>query len=237
MIMDMDKGSLEEFNTLVDQEISMRIEYDTCMNEHYFYKILDGKPLLDLNKTDFIKLLRVGSNSKTYLKLKGSLKYCFGSSMVRSSKLGMRHVDKGVYVDQLYRWFINFDSQNVLIELIDSWTDRNNVISNSFLSSFRRILRFMNVQSGIDEMIRRLQQQQERRLLSPNRIWRNIRAIVDNFTETDINYRPSDSVNDGNDRNDEKRIMQLYLTIEKKLADFYRPYNKLLARLMQVCVE
>lgn len=43
----------------------------------------------------------------TYFK---ALKHCFNEEkyMFRSPKLGLRHLDKSVYVDQLHRWFFNF---------------------------------------------------------------------------------------------------------------------------------
>ncbi len=37
-----------------------------------------------------------------------TLEKCFGSEHFRSKKLGWRHLDKGLYIDQILRWQINF---------------------------------------------------------------------------------------------------------------------------------
>ena len=44
---------------------------------------------------------------KLAVQLEQQTKVCFGKSL-RSKSLGSRHVDKGVYVEQLVRWFVNF---------------------------------------------------------------------------------------------------------------------------------
>ena len=218
-----DTGSLEDFDALVDREISMRVEYDACMDEHYFSKMLSGKPFFDLNKQDFSNLLEIGVDEDLYSMLKQSLESCFGPKMVRSSKLGLRHVDKGIYVDQLYRWFINFNSQNVIIEAIESWSDEI-VQNNSFLSSFQRVLRFINVRNDVVEKV---EQQHSRDLYAPNEIWRNFSAILDDVKYTE----KSSAIFDGSD--EQKKAIQLYMRIKKKLSDFYRPYNRLLVTMLQ----
>lgn len=38
----------------------------------------------------------------------GALKMCFGPAAFRSSALGLRHVDKSIYFDQLARWLLHF---------------------------------------------------------------------------------------------------------------------------------
>ena len=205
---------------LIEREISMRKKYDACMSEQYFSRIVGSKQFLDLNETDFINLLQMGVSNDMRLRLKRSLKYCFGSSMVRSSKLGLRHVDKGVYVDQLYRWFVNFDRQNIIVETVDSWTDKTN-FTTSFILSFQRILSFMNIK---DDDTKLLLHQPQRSLLNPNKIWRDIRAVLDDFSRFESKYHSSITVNNIA----EKKIIQQYLRIEKKLYDFYRPYNRLL---------
>lgn len=46
-----------------------------------------------------------------YFKL---LHKCFGNSF-RSPSLGLRHLDKGIYIDQVLRWLINFGRHQFLI--------------------------------------------------------------------------------------------------------------------------
>lgn len=49
-----------------------------------------------------------------------ALRECFGSEL-RSRTLGQRHVDKGVYVDQLDRWMRVFPSDNFFIFTLEQW--------------------------------------------------------------------------------------------------------------------
>mmetsp|Transcript_8985 Transcript_8985/g.30655 ORF Transcript_8985/g.30655 Transcript_8985/m.30655 type:complete len:382 (+) Transcript_8985:2-1147(+) len=48
------------------------------------------------------------------------LQVCFGSKL-RSPELGWRHVDKGVYVDQLERWFLNYPRENFLVKTLEEF--------------------------------------------------------------------------------------------------------------------
>lgn len=58
------------------------------------------------------------------------LKTCFGSEF-RSSKLGLRHIDKGVYSDQFLRWFVNFDPwQFHVLRLEDVTRDAEHAMSS-----------------------------------------------------------------------------------------------------------
>ena len=48
------------------------------------------------------------------------LKKCFGDKF-RSPSLGLRHIEKGIYFDQLNRWFCNFPQQNFYLMMYDLW--------------------------------------------------------------------------------------------------------------------
>lgn len=50
-----------------------------------------------------------------------ALHSCFGD-MFRSPKLGVMHIDKGIYVDQLERWFDNFHPSSFFIESFENWS-------------------------------------------------------------------------------------------------------------------
>ena len=47
------------------------------------------------------------------------LKRCFGKEY-RSPRLGSRHIDKGIYYDQLLRWFEEFDPSSFFITSLES---------------------------------------------------------------------------------------------------------------------
>ena len=226
----LDKGSLEDFETKVNRDISLRVQYDACMDEKYFSRILDGKPFLDLNKSDFTYLFRIGTNKDMFLMLKESLKCCFGPNEVRSSKLGLRHVDKGIYVDQLYRWFMNFDSRSIIMEAIETWTDEINV-NNSFLFSVQRILRFINAENNVMDQV---EQSYHRNLHTPNKIWRDILTTLDKTKRAQERYQSSPVLSD---IDKEKESIQMYFKIEKKLSDFYRPYNRLLFTMLHAIAD
>ena len=64
-----------------------------------------------------------------------ALKACFGD-MFRSPELGVMHIDKGIYVDQLERWFDNFHPSSFFIESFENW-------SNDPISVYSRMVEFI----------------------------------------------------------------------------------------------
>jgi hypothetical protein len=64
-----------------------------------------------------------------------ALSTCFGSEF-RSPTLGLRHIDKSIYVDQLDRWFQNFRRDQFLI-LRYEWVIKNPVLG------YKRMLEFL----------------------------------------------------------------------------------------------
>lgn len=51
-----------------------------------------------------------------------SLKRCFGSQF-QSASLGKKHLDKGIYIDQIQRWLVNFDRRNFYFMSYEKWRD------------------------------------------------------------------------------------------------------------------
>ena len=100
-----DRGTIEEFMHLAEEEIASRKVYDACMtsrgssvgeaSQHFTANVSGGDD--DVNSFRATKA--------------ASLRYCFGP-MYRSKLLGYRHLDKGIYHDQIQRWFDNFPSYN-----------------------------------------------------------------------------------------------------------------------------
>lgn len=51
-----------------------------------------------------------------------NLQKCFGADF-RHPKLGLRHIDKGIYIDQLDRWLQNFRRNQFHIMLYEEWVE------------------------------------------------------------------------------------------------------------------
>jgi len=72
-------------------------------------------------------------NSNSYFK---ALQLCYGDEL-RSPQLGHRHIDKGIYVDQIHRWWDNFPSKNFYFILFDKFIENPK-------DEFRKLLDFIN---------------------------------------------------------------------------------------------
>ena len=113
-----DQGSHEELSTLCESEFARRRTFDACM----------GRDRSDGSSTDSASVRKA---------LRHRLELCFGSSL-RSTSLGGLHVDKGVYADQLVRWFANFPRENFFITSLEQW-------QRDAVGEFSRLLRFIGV--------------------------------------------------------------------------------------------
>ena len=114
-----DRGSYAEFSALCDAEIQHRREYESCMAKNR------GAALYN------------SSSAHGSLQLEAGLVRCFGPLM-NSARLGGRHVDKGIYADQLERWFINFPRENFFITSLEQW-------QADAPREFARLLQFIGV--------------------------------------------------------------------------------------------
>jgi hypothetical protein len=97
-----DRGSIQEFTSLVEEQMKSREKYDRCLIE---------------NDVDFHSRspFHAGSTVAFNMDIKeysSALSKCFGSEW-RSPRLGDRHIDKSIYVDQLHRWFANFPPSEI----------------------------------------------------------------------------------------------------------------------------
>jgi hypothetical protein len=64
-----------------------------------------------------------------------NLQKCFGADF-RNPKLGLRHIDKGIYIDQLDRWLQNFHRNQFHIMFYEEWTLHP-------LQSYQEVMTFM----------------------------------------------------------------------------------------------
>jgi len=115
-----DQGSYEELSALCESEFARRRGFDACM----------GRDRSNGSSTD-------PASASTRRTLRRRLEHCFGSSL-RTTSLGGLHVDKGVYADQLERWFANFPRENFFITSLEQW-------KRDAVGEFSRLLRFIGV--------------------------------------------------------------------------------------------
>ena len=124
-----DQGSVAEFMKLARFEISLREQYEKCMMRKGG-KLTNSS--MSRNKIQF------GRKSLTFESPhlhSSALKFCFGS-LYRDKSLGSRHIDKGIYHDQIQRWYDNFPSHNFYFISLKKF-ERNSVVE------FQRLLDFI----------------------------------------------------------------------------------------------
>lgn len=72
-----------------------------------------------------------------------NLQKCFGQDF-RNPKLGLRHIDKGIYIDQLDRWLQNFHRKQFHIIFYEEWV-------KSPVQSYKDVMSFLGQESvGVD---------------------------------------------------------------------------------------
>jgi len=163
---DNDQGSIEEFQNLVLKEMSERKKYEKCMEETlqnvnelnnngiFIYIARKLKSFASFivncifqaatiisttssNQTNNHTITSLSNmqniNSNSYFK---ALQLCYGDEL-RSPQLGHRHIDKGIYVDQIHRWWDNFPSKNFYFILFDKFIENPK-------DEFRKLLDFIN---------------------------------------------------------------------------------------------
>ncbi|KAJ1442946.1 P-loop containing nucleoside triphosphate hydrolase protein, partial [Ochromonadaceae sp. CCMP2298] len=104
-----DQGSAAEFMDLARSEMQTRRKYESCMRQKRGY----GRPssgglfesVLNCSTTGGTQHCTAAVQSRALLR---AIKICFGAHL-RSAQLGLRHLDKSIYIDQLLRWFSLFD--------------------------------------------------------------------------------------------------------------------------------
>ena len=109
-----DKGSLEEMELEFRLQRVQRYQYDKCINSAEEQGIGLFKPFFDNGEWRKMPEKELYFNQLL-------LKKCFGKYNYRGSHLGKRHIDKSIYVDQLLRWFENFNPKNFKIIIFEEW--------------------------------------------------------------------------------------------------------------------
>lgn len=90
-----------------------------------------------------------------------ALKACFGPSL-RSKELGWRHVDKGVYGEQLERWRLCFPHENFFVFTLEEWVQDP-------VACFRGLLRFIGAESAESDYVNIVKTNfTHKRLVHPN---------------------------------------------------------------------
>lgn len=133
LLNDADKGSIEEFISLSSAEINDRRLYEQCMRISLSVPSSSGL-------IEYMSLLTnhsVASHDKGNSQLYQALVKCFGSDL-RSKTLGHRHIDKGIYVDQVLRWLDNFRMDQFLFISLKDMHARPQ-------ETFQKVLDFMEV--------------------------------------------------------------------------------------------
>ena len=87
--------------------IVCRIAYEKCLTREKFITANDAGPLPRTAATRNFNVLAK----------------CFGDKF-RASELGLRHIDKGIYVDQFERWFQNFRRDQFIIVKYEDWVQQ-----------------------------------------------------------------------------------------------------------------
>jgi hypothetical protein len=155
-----DKGSSKDFIANAMVEISSRRVYDKCMSSYFDHQeqatvrnrystagttkrttqshLIHSKT--GISKT-FSLRAKMPFKDSSHL-LYRALRACFGAQL-RSAKLGLRHLDKGIYVDQLERWWSNFPRENFHIMFLRDW-ERNST------AEFEKLLMFFYAPSHVE---------------------------------------------------------------------------------------
>ena len=141
-------------------------------------------------------------------------RHCFGSAL-RSPSLGLRHLDKGVYIDQVRRWHASFQPSQFMFITLEEFTLQPQ-------EHMRRLLEFMNTIPDIPTTTVTGRQQQE--LSSP---------VHDAFIKSlDFSKRRLERPN---------KLQPDFRTAVSAahrglLAEFYSPYNTALRALLGTTV-
>jgi hypothetical protein len=140
-----DRGSLSEFQEKVMEDIATREVYEQCIETHSSAQSGNVRRNSDkkgresvepfsfrgtkipLNSTsgtsgrkNGIVTRSIVDSRTTYTVNYDIMKQCFGSRL-RHRSLGSRYVDKGIYVDQLLRWFSVYPRDHFYISTLERW--------------------------------------------------------------------------------------------------------------------
>lgn len=91
--------------------IRSMFERNTSSTNHLTYRFNWSMPQFCSINKQLKPSTTTQQHKKHYFNL---LHKCFGNHF-RSPRLGLRHLDKGIYVDQMLRWLINFNPHQFMI--------------------------------------------------------------------------------------------------------------------------
>lgn len=178
-----------------------------------------------------------------------ALSTCFRGEL-RSSKLGLRHVDKGIYFDQLYRWFANFDSRSFMILNLEDFSKKTDFY-------LLKVLNFISTQGGKEGgKFRDDKRKSKNKLLalggassgvnfglrflsSPNSIVKKLAIARKRFEDLLVATRNDAALAEKwylqRYHGDEVRVDEIrkFIETETALREFYKPYTKKLEDMMK----
>jgi hypothetical protein len=211
--------------------------YNICMNEEldiaaqtYEFTSLFSEPTAGTDAPRYLTTLsnffaNVSKQSSAQLSQVEAVLYvaskrCFGSKL-RSPTLGGRHIDKGVYIDQIIRWYASFRKEQFhFIPLERFSVDPRN--------QFQDLLDFLQVPSGEKKYTNRVVYVKEGSSQSsiPSEVTQEPRVYDAVIDKLDFRKRRLESPN---------IRMPPWANVSKSdkqfIYDFYRPYNALLLGL------
>lgn len=100
----LDKGSIKNFLDNFKKEKSRRAAFEDCLHSRCCYKEFCNESLGNHDRQTNLNIL----------------KKCFGRDFY-SPKLGLRHIDKGIYADQISRWLQNFHLSQFHFLVYENW--------------------------------------------------------------------------------------------------------------------
>jgi Sulfotransferase domain len=222
-----DRGSIREFEDLARAEMIQRREFDKCMDRQIdltksaaigtalgFSTVSFGMEYRSVNSTSASCKGSCRSGFSTTTQHFHALKQCFGAHF-RSPQLGTRHLDKGIYYDQLLRWWDNFPASNFYITSLERWKknatrEYQDMLSFIFNDEYQHDWRSTDsseqyISADNYEDYYREEMFQHKRLVKPN--------------------------NRSLDKN-----QQLSIEFRRTLKEFYRPYNDKLWPILDTAV-
>ncbi len=173
-------GSIKEFEYLSLLEINQRAVFEDCLKKE-----------------------RKKTNEERKV-----LSVCFGKNL-RSKELGLRHLDKGIYAEQLHRWFLRFPREKFFILFLEEWKKNPSGI-------FVQLLTFL----GLNDSISSKENCSLSSLSNDNSLCNSSYSKTIDFTKKRLELPNS------------KTIQLLSPSLTSTLQKFYRPYNKELEILL-----
>jgi hypothetical protein len=89
---------------IISSHLTLRVEYENCIDNSNYIHLKEDRLL---SEDEAAENKRILAN-------------CFGDQF-RAAELGLRHIDKGIYYDQIERWFQNFNRDQFLIIKYEEW--------------------------------------------------------------------------------------------------------------------